>query len=284
VRRTTATLVVLAATALLPAAASSQPRVSTHCCYVISVAAVGEYEIDYGEDLGQQKTGTYVASWVWDTKTIAAYEAGGLTARGPGLLFALFTEEDKVNDVLSSEDPPYAPYPVREKCDGFHAVVGQSKSHPAGFYTKVSPETRNRFAQLDTDFKVSPGRAVSNWNGHCAQVDGPASHGLNAFLAQTMPVSIRKLKRQLADEKDFSVGCWESVAPPVHKNPTPHTFEGRVEVRVNFDYFPFSKLDDREAALNDLVTEKRQVIRHLGDLLHDATEAMDEGGGHDCGA
>jgi hypothetical protein len=262
----------------MPSAASPQPLAGTHCCYVMTVMAYGDYKIDYGDDLSQQKTGTYELIWGWTTKTISAYDRGALTLRGPGLVNAVFDEHEKVNDVLSKTVPPYEPYAMPEKCD----AADRSTPGPLLSFTKVSPEARAKFAQLDTDLKVTPGREVSNWGPRCPQVDGANSHGLHAFLSQSPPVGIRKLKRALAADRDFSVGCWESVAVD-DPDPTQHTFTGGVGVRIVFGYFPLGQLDDREQALNDLVGVRNKAGRHLGDLFEAAGEALKDGGGHDCG-
>jgi hypothetical protein len=275
-----ATLAVAVATVLAPSAAPARPLAGTHCCYVMAVAAAGEYKIDYGKDLKYQKTGTYRASWGWFTMTVAAYGPDGLTLRGPGLRYAHFSESDDVSDVLTKTDPPYEPYSVPEKCTPFR----ETTSDVFFAYTKVPPVSRAKFAQLDTDFKVSPGQGVSGWGPRCAQVDGPASHGLSAYLPQTLPIGVRSVKRDLASEEGFSIGCWQAVSK-VDPNPTPHVFTGEVRVRVSFGFFPFGKLDDVEDGLDDLVGKKgKVVVNNIGNMTDDVQQAQKKGGSdHDCG-
>ena len=279
VRRALATLAVALA-AVFVLSATSRPATGTHCCYVMQVSAHGEYKVDYGKDLSQQKTGTYYAAWSWDTATIAAYGPDGLTLRGPGLLFAHFSETDDVKDVLSKETAPYEPYEVRETCEPFK----KSTSSDFTTYTKVSPVARAKFAQLDTGFKVSPGSGVSSWGPHCAQVDGADSHGLEAYLPQSMPVSVRSLKAHLAAEHDFSIGCWQAASVD-HSSPTQHHFTGQVRIRVVFEFFPFGQLEEAETALENLAGAKNKVaILNLGNMVDDVQRAQKKGGSdHDCG-
>ena len=148
----------------------------------------------------------------------------GIGVFGPALDTAL-------DFVLSKEDPPYEPYEVREKCEAFR----KSTSSDFTSYSKVSPESRTKFAQLNTEFKLTPGSSVSAWGPHCAQVDGANSHGLDAYLPQTLPVSLRTLKAKLAAEDDFSIGCWQAASVD-HSSPTRHTFSGEVRMRVVFEF------------------------------------------------
>jgi hypothetical protein len=275
VRRALAGLVV--AVAAFAPAASSEPQ-ATSCCFVLTISAHGHYQIDYGHDLEVQKTGAYEVTWSWSTKSIAAYEGGRFAFRGPGLLWVDYTEVDDVNDVLSKKTPPYKHYEVPESCRGRDFATRRDGVRA---YERASPESLDRFAELDKTLRVAPGTGYEVLKPECPQVDGQDSHGLHGDLRQSPPLKLRKLKKALATGRDFTAGCWQTVVKD-DPNPTPHVFEGDVATRVTVDYFSFAELDQREQALQDLVGAKNKVP-YISDLVEDARKAAEAGDtDHDC--
>jgi hypothetical protein len=249
----------LLALAVVPAASGSTAK-GLNCCFEVTTDAQGTYKIDYLHDLDQPKTGTYVAVWGWETKTILAYQRGSVTLRGPGLLTGFFAEDDRVKDV--GFDTHFDPPKVIETLEKCPTSVDLDEPDPDPLdFAKEPARLRNQFLQLGSQLKVSPGEY---WSAHCAQVDGADSHDLNADVTQRLPLDMRALKRHLGIERGFTVSCWASVSLR-DPNPQPHDFSGDVEVLVRLRYFPFDKLEAREKALNKLE----------GDYWHGAPSSMD---------